>query len=128
MRQAHQTPFATDLRQSAQQEPAKPPRLLDLAKDRLDDRLPPRVQRSTRLRIQLRTHPLLGRRRRRGGRGGRLRLRGGRGTRGGRGPPGGRGLGAPAPPPRGPGGTPVPPTPPPPPPRKTPRPPPPGPG
>src|SRR6266511_3743633 len=65
MRQAHQTPFATDLGQATQQEPAKSPRLLDLAKDRLDDRLPPRIHRTTRLRIQLRTHPLLGRRRRR---------------------------------------------------------------
>src|SRR4051794_41787246 len=98
MRQAHQAPFATDLGQTAQQEPAKSTRLLDLAKDRLDDRLPLRVQRSTRLRPQLRAHPFLGRRGRRGG----LRSRGG-----------GGGTGPPAPPRGGRGRTPPPPRPPP---------------
>src|SRR5271166_2409164 len=47
MGQAHQPPLTTDLGQSTEQEPAKAPCLLDLAKDRLDDHLPPRVHRTT---------------------------------------------------------------------------------
>src|SRR5690242_5843268 len=63
MRQADQSPFATYLGHPAQQEPAEAPRLLDLAEDRLDDRLPPRVDRTARGRLQLRAHLLRGRRR-----------------------------------------------------------------
>src|SRR3974377_2059994 len=46
MGQAHQPPLTTDLGQSTEQEPAKAPCLLDLAKDRLDHHLPPRVHRT----------------------------------------------------------------------------------
>ncbi len=59
MGQAHQPPFAADLVQATQQKPAKAPRLLDLAEDRLDDRLPPCVDGAARGRLQLRLHLLL---------------------------------------------------------------------
>src|SRR5215813_2760974 len=78
MRQADQSPFATNLSQTAQQEPPKAPSLLDLAKHRLGDRLSPRVDRPTRGRLQLRLHLLFGC----PGFGSRLRLRLGRAGRG----------------------------------------------
>src|SRR5215469_10876363 len=43
MRQADQTPFATDGRQATQQEAAEPPRFFDLAKHGFHDHLAPSV-------------------------------------------------------------------------------------
>src|SRR5687767_5730947 len=59
LRQADQTPFATDGCQATQQEAAEPTCFFDLAKYRLHDDLPSRVQRLPCWRPQFRGHTLL---------------------------------------------------------------------
>src|SRR3989441_3817772 len=56
--QADQRPLRSDLVVAAEGEAAKGPALLDLAKDRLDDRLAARVDLPSFARAQLRAHPL----------------------------------------------------------------------
>ena len=59
MRQADQTPFATDGRQAPQQEAAEPPRFFDLAKHGFRNDLAPGVQRLPCRRPDFRCHTLL---------------------------------------------------------------------
>src|SRR5919109_1241138 len=58
MRQADQTPFATDVRQATQQEAAEPARFFDLAKHGFYDDLAPGVQRLPCRRPYFRRHAL----------------------------------------------------------------------
>ena len=59
MRQADQTPFATDVRQATQQEAAEPTCFFDLAKHGFHDDLAPGVQRLPSRRPYFRGHALL---------------------------------------------------------------------
>ena len=64
MRQAHQTPFATDLLPATPQEAAEPTRFFDLTIHRFHDDLASGLQGLAFRRPHLRSHPLLRRGRR----------------------------------------------------------------